>query len=67
MDVERITPEEVYEHMQEDGDIVLLDVRRASWNESDVKAKGAIRINPDEIEEHLDELLKDKLIAAYCT
>ena len=65
--VQRLTPEEVYEKMERGEDVLLLDVRRASWDESDAKAKGALRIHPDEIESHLNEIPRNKLIVAYCT
>jgi len=65
--VERIPPEEVYDRMQRGEDIMLLDVRSRSWYESDVKAKGAYRIAPDEVESRYNELPKDREIVAYCT
>jgi len=65
--VTRISPEEVYQMIRRGEPVVLLDVRRGSWDESDIKAKGAIRIHPDEIEKRMKELPKDKLIVAYCT
>lgn len=64
--VNRVTPEEAHEKWEK-GEAVLLDVRRGSWNESEVKAEGAVRIPPDEIELHYTELPKDKEIIAYCT
>ena len=65
--IQRISPEEVYEKMQQGEDVLLLDVRRASWDESNAKAKGALRIPPDEIESHLNEIPRNKLIVPYCT
>lgn len=65
--VERIAPEEVNNLIEEGEDVVLLDVRKGSWDRSDVMAKGAIRIPTEEIESRLNELPKDKLIVAYCT
>lgn len=65
--VERISPEEVSKKIEQGEDVLLLDVRRASWNESNVKAKGALRIHPDEIDAHINEIPKDKLIITYCT
>jgi len=65
--VERIAPEEVYRRIERGEDLVLLDVRTQSWQESDVKARGALRISPDEIESRYTELPKGKEIVAYCT
>jgi rhodanese-related sulfurtransferase len=53
--------------MESGEDVLLLDVRRGSWGRSDVKAKGALRIPPDEVESRLDEIPKNKLIVTYCT
>lgn len=65
--VQRISPVEVHEKMERGEDVLLVDVRRASWDESGVKAKGALRIHPDEIDIHLNEIPKNKLIVTYCT
>ena len=65
--VERISCEEVCEKLDRGEEIVLLDVRRGSWDESDVKAEGALRIEPDEIESRLNEIPKGKEVIAYCT
>ncbi|MCE5200350.1 MAG: hypothetical protein ABFD54_06290 [Armatimonadota bacterium] len=65
--IQRITPEEVNNSIERGEYILPLDVRRASWDESNVKIKGALRIHPDEVINHLDELPKGKLIVTYCT
>jgi len=48
-------------------DLIILDVRRnGHWRSSDLKVKGAIRENPNEIEGWADKYSKDKTIVLYC-
>ena len=63
----RVTVEEAQARLEAGDDIVFLDLRRGSYERSDVKIAGAIRIEPDEGEEHLDELPQGALIVPYCT
>lgn len=51
---------------QHKDDIVLVDVRPADQVEKEGMIEGAINIPLDEIENHLDQLPKDKSIALYC-
>ena len=45
-----------------------MDARSAdAWNRSDIKAGGAIRIPPDEAEEHIADLRRDDYVVIYCT
>ena len=66
--VPRITKEELKTKMDKGQDIILLDVRTGrSYDGSNVKIKGAMRISPDEVETRYKELAKDKEIVTYCT
>lgn len=47
-------------------DIVLVDVRPAKQVEEEGMIEGAINVPFDEVEDHLDQLPKDKTIALYC-
>jgi hypothetical protein len=48
-------------------ELIVLDVRRNShWASSDLKIKGAVRENPNEIEWWADRYAKDKTIVLYC-
>ena len=63
----RVTVEEAQARLETGDEIVFLDVRRGSYERSDVKIAGAIRIEPDEVEQHVDELPHGPLIVPYCT
>ena len=53
--------------MDEGEDLVLLDMRRGSWYRSDVKIKGARRVEIETLEEQYDELSPGADVVAYCT
>jgi rhodanese-related sulfurtransferase len=38
-----------------------------AWGESDVKLPGAIRVPADELEQHLQEIPRDRAVITYCT
>lgn len=67
MDAPRITPEELNERMQAGQEVVVLDVRRAAYAESDVKILGAVRIDPDRLEQEYGRLAPGSNVVAYCT
>jgi rhodanese-related sulfurtransferase len=47
--------------------VVVIDARRdKEWNMSDVKIKGAVRENPDDVPSWAGKYRKDKLIVLYC-
>lgn len=48
-------------------DLMILDVRRNShWTSSDLKIKGAVRKEPNEIQSWADKYSKDRTIVLYC-
>jgi rhodanese-related sulfurtransferase len=50
------------------GEAVFLDTRSvASWAESDRQIPGAIRVPPDEVAQHLQEIPPGREIITYCT
>jgi len=64
----RISIDELRARMTAGEDFVFIDTRNPqAWAESDVKIPGALRITPDQVEQHLSELPKDKPIVTYCT
>ena len=64
----RITIDEVKKRMDKGESILFIDTRNPNdWGESDVKLPGALRIHFSELEQHLDELPRDRLIVTYCT
>lgn len=66
--VPRITKEELKAKMDKGQDIIVLDVRTGrSYDGSNVKIKGAMRVSPDDVETRYKELSKEKEIITYCT
>ncbi len=63
----RISPAEAKARVDAGKAIILDSVAEHHWSEVSRSVKGAIRINPDEIDKHYQELPKDKDIIAYCT
>ena len=68
MEPDRITIKEIKKRMERGESILFIDTRSShGWSESDVKVPGALRIHFSELEQHLDELPRDRLIVTYCT
>ena len=64
----KITVEEVKRRMHAGEDFAVLDVRNPqAWAESDVKARGAIRVPLDSFEQYLPRIPKNRAIVTYCT
>jgi rhodanese-related sulfurtransferase len=65
----KVTAEEVKERLAPDaGDVTIVDSRSAdAWNGSSIKAGGAIRVPPDEAEQHLADIRRDSYVVTYCT
>jgi rhodanese-related sulfurtransferase len=38
-----------------------------AWGEADTKLPGAIRVPANEVEQHLDEIPRDRSVITYCT
>ncbi len=68
MDPERIEVEEVKARMERGENILLIDSRSSSsWDKSDLKIEGALRISGEEIQGRLNDLPRDRTIVVYCT
>jgi rhodanese-related sulfurtransferase len=68
MEATRVTVDEVKERMDRGEAFTLLDTRNPkAWGESNAKLPGAIRVPADEIEQHLDEIRRDRTVITYCT
>jgi rhodanese-related sulfurtransferase len=64
----KITLAELKRRMQGGEDFTVLDVRNPqAWAESDVLARGAIRVPLDGFEQLLPRIPKSKPIVTYCT
>ena len=68
MEATRVTVDEVRERMERGEQFAFVDTRNpVAWGESDVKLPGAIRVPADELEQHLDEIPRDRAVITYCT
>lgn len=47
--------------------VVIVDLRGGDYEGSTTKIKSAIRIPPSDLEKHLKDLPKDKMIVTYCS
>lgn len=66
--LQRITVDEVKKRMDEGESILFIDTRNShDWSESGVKLPGALRIHYSKLDQHLEELPRDRTIVAYCT
>lgn len=68
MDTTRVTIDEVRTRMERGEPFTFIDSRNPNaWAESNVKLPGAIRVPADELENHLSEIAKDRVVIVYCT
>jgi len=63
----RITKEEL-KGMLGNADLVIIDVRLGkAWTESDIKIKGAVREDPENVGSWANHYGKDKTLILYCS
>jgi len=68
METTRVTVDEVKQRMDRGEQFAFVDSRNPqAWAESDRKLPGAIRVPANELEQHLDEIPKDRTVITYCT
>ena len=68
MAVQRITADHLKRLMDSGEQLTVLDTRSAdSWKSSNVQIPGSKRVSPDDVQEHLSEIPRDRLVVAYCT
>ena len=68
MEVTRVTTDEVKERMDRGEQFAFVDTRNPqAWGEAETKLPGAIRVPADEVEQHLDEIPRDRVVITYCT
>jgi rhodanese-related sulfurtransferase len=63
----RISPAEAKARIDAGQALVLDVVSPLAWDQLDVGIAGALRIPPDELAGHLQDLPKDRDLIAYCT
>ena len=68
MEVTRITIDEIKERLDRGEQFAFVDVRNPqAWAQSNQKLPNAIRALGSEVEQHLDEIPKDRTVITYCT
>jgi rhodanese-related sulfurtransferase len=68
MAIERITAAELKGLLDAHRPVSILDTRAPEgWNNSHIKIPGAIRVPPDEVDKHLSQIPRDRMVVAYCT
>jgi rhodanese-related sulfurtransferase len=68
MDVTRITVDEVKQRLDRGEEFAFVDTRNPqAWAESDSKLPNALRVPANELDQHLDEIPKDRTLITYCT
>lgn len=64
----KVTAEEIKKRMDGGQQVTVVDSRAPhAWDDSDVKAAGAVRIPPDDVEKHVADLSPDDYVVVYCT
>jgi hypothetical protein len=67
-EVPRITVDELKEKLAKKAPVFIIDSRsQGSYDNSEIKIKGAVRIPADEIESRLKDIPHDREIVVYCT
>jgi rhodanese-related sulfurtransferase len=68
MEATRITVDEIKQRLDRGEQFAFVDTRNPqAWGQSDKKLPGAIRVPADELEQHLNEIPKDRSVITYCT
>ena len=68
MEPSRLTVDEVKERMERGEQFVFVDTRNPNaWAEAETKLPAAIRVPVDEVEGHLEEIPRDRVVITYCT
>ncbi len=63
----RVTVEELKRRLDEGEEVTVLDVRRGSWRRSDVKLRGAVRMELDELLRPEGRVPREVRVVTYCT
>ena len=68
MPIPRITKEELKAKMDKNEDLVIVDARAEdSYNSSNQKIKGALRITLEELERDVKKIPEGREVIIYCT
>lgn len=68
MEATRVTVDEVKQRMDRGETFTFVDTRNPkAWAEANTKLPDAIRATADEVEQHLDEIPRNRSVITYCT
>jgi rhodanese-related sulfurtransferase len=68
MEATRVTVDEVKERMDRGEQLTFVDTRNPqAWAAADTKLPGAIRVPANEVEQHLDQIPRERTVITYCT
>lgn len=68
MEATRVTVDEIKERMNRGEAFTFIDTRNPqAWAEANTKLPGAIRLPVNDLEEHLDEIPRNRTVITYCT
>ena len=68
MEATRITTDEVKERLDRGEPFAFVDTRNPqAWAEADQKLPNAIRVPAGDLEQHLNEIPRDRAVITYCT
>lgn len=68
MAASKISVADLKRRMDQGEDVFFVDTRNPkAWGEADTKLPGAIRVPADQVEQHLADIPRDRLIVTYCT
>ena len=68
MAVQRIPVAELKRMLDAHEPVTVIDARSVeSWKKSDVEISGSVRVPPDDVQQHLSEIPRDRLVVSYCT
>ena len=68
MEATRVTVDEVKQRMDRGEEFTFIDTRNPkAWGEATTKLPAAIRVPAEEVEQHLNEIPKDRTVITYCT
>jgi rhodanese-related sulfurtransferase len=68
MEITRVTVDEIKERLDRGEQFNFVDTRNPqAWAEAKTKLPGAIRVPADEVDQHLNEIPRDRTTITYCT
>jgi len=68
MEITRITVDEVRERLARGEPLTIVDARSAeAWGKAETQIPGSVRVPPDDVAGHVDQVPPERAIVTYCT